>query len=140
MGPAAPYWDTLLVVTCAFACVAGALIQSAEAPDECIRCFAENRRLTDRIELLRMRVGQLEAELGTKSQRPGVCAAYEYRCSVIRLAQLRTSRMHRGCLLNSVRMAPRRCWRAVDARACRSDSTSPDKPQRTSQEATSQAA
>ena len=43
------------------AAVVGATGSSVEP--ECSRCFAENERLTSRIEQLQMRVGQLEAEL-----------------------------------------------------------------------------
>jgi hypothetical protein len=36
------------------------------ALDECARCFAENARLTSRLQELAVRVGQLEAELATQ--------------------------------------------------------------------------
>ena len=35
------------------------------APDDCAQCFAENARLTSRIEELMVRASQLEAELAT---------------------------------------------------------------------------
>ena len=36
------------------------------ALDECARCFAENARLTSRIQELAVRVGKLETELATQ--------------------------------------------------------------------------
>jgi hypothetical protein len=49
---------------------------SIQPPDECARCFAENRRLTGRIDQLLVRVGQLEAELSTHhAAGRGECAA-----------------------------------------------------------------
>ncbi len=47
----------------AFVHATGSSAESLRAPDECARCFAENERLTSRIEQLLVRVGQLEAEL-----------------------------------------------------------------------------
>jgi hypothetical protein len=41
----------------------GSSVEHLGAPDECASCFAENERLTSRLEQLLMRVGQLEAEL-----------------------------------------------------------------------------
>ena len=51
---------------CGLAAVVGATGSSVEhlrAPNLCASCFAENERLTSRLEQLLMRVGQLEAEL-----------------------------------------------------------------------------
>jgi hypothetical protein len=50
----------------AFASATGSSVEPLEAPDECARCFAENERLTGRIEQLVVRVGQLEAELAVQ--------------------------------------------------------------------------
>ena len=47
----------------AFASATGSSVEHLGAPDECASCFAENERLTTRLEQLLMRVGQLEAEL-----------------------------------------------------------------------------
>jgi hypothetical protein len=48
------------------------------APEECVQCFTENRRLADRIEQLLVRVGQLEAELaGARADGRGTCATTE---------------------------------------------------------------
>jgi hypothetical protein len=50
----------------AFAAATGSSVEPLGAPDECARCFAENERLTGRIEQLVVRVGQLEAELAAQ--------------------------------------------------------------------------
>ena len=50
----------------AFASATGSSVEPLAAPDECARCFAENERLTGRIEQLVVRVGQLEAELAAQ--------------------------------------------------------------------------
>jgi hypothetical protein len=48
------------------------------APEECVQCFTENRRLADRIEQLLVRVGQLEAELaGARADGRGTRATTE---------------------------------------------------------------
>ncbi len=65
----------LLVVAWAYGLVfAGAAGSSGEplgTLGECARCFAENARLTGRIEQLVARVGQLEAELATALRADG---------------------------------------------------------------------
>jgi hypothetical protein len=59
----------LLVVAWAYGLVFARAAGSSGEPlgtlGECARCFAENARLTGRIEQLLVRVGQLEVELAT---------------------------------------------------------------------------
>ena len=59
----------LLVVAWAYGLVFARAAGSSGEPlgtlGECARCFAENARLTGRIEQLVVRVGQLEVELAT---------------------------------------------------------------------------
>ena len=52
----------------AFASATGSSVEPLAAADECARCFAENERLTGRIEQLVARVGQLEAELAAQHE------------------------------------------------------------------------
>ena len=67
----------IMVASCGLAFFGCAAVEPRGMPDECARCFAENRRLAGRLEQLLVRVGQLEAELATKSQRRGVHASCE---------------------------------------------------------------
>jgi hypothetical protein len=52
----------------AFASATGSSVERLGTPDECARCFAENRLLTGRIEQLVVRVRQLEAELAAQRE------------------------------------------------------------------------
>ena len=65
----------LLVVAWAYGLVFARAAGSSGEPlgtlGECARCFAENARLTGRIEQLLVRVGQLEAELATTLRADG---------------------------------------------------------------------
>ena len=61
-----------------FARAAGSSGEPLGTLGECARCFAENARLTGRIEQLVVRVGQLEAELATtRADGQGASSARE---------------------------------------------------------------
>ena len=72
----------LLVVAWAYGLVFARAAGSSGEPlgtlGECARCFAENARLTGRIEQLLVRVGQLEVELATlRADGQGASSARE---------------------------------------------------------------
>ena len=75
----------LLVLAWSFVCAAQSPVDHRGVP-ECVRCYAENRRLAGTIEQLQARVDQLEAELVTqRATGRGACATARsttFRCEV----------------------------------------------------------
>jgi hypothetical protein len=75
----------------AFASATGNSVEPLGAADECARCFAENERLTGRIEQLVVRVGQLEVELAAQRGDGQGGAFFHARKILILAAQCRFS-------------------------------------------------